>query len=291
MKFHPLSEPYPLMEGEAYDLLREDIRRHGLNEPIVRYQGAILDGRNRYRACKDSGTVLRFADFKGTEAEAAAFVESANEHRRHLTADWLAQKRQERIARVVESRQQGNSLRVIAEQEGVSLGQIQRDIKEAGVSGDTPEPVNGTVTGRDGKQQPARKRQPAQVYPPDTPEPEANGEAESKDEATDEIGVTIPAKAKPFFALVPRLRAACRQIDGLVKEIEALGDAGLKRLLHVQSITTHLKSAKKGIWDGRPSHVCPYCKGKKATCEACKGEGWVTAGMYGRCPRETKDQR
>jgi hypothetical protein len=43
-----------------------------------------------------------------------------------------AGKRRDRIARVVQKRQEGKSLRLIAEEEKVSLGQVQRDLRDAG---------------------------------------------------------------------------------------------------------------------------------------------------------------
>lgn len=71
--------------GPAFDALREDIRQNGILEPVVVYQGEILDGRNRYMAARDLGISFPVRDFEGTEAEALAFVMSRNLHRRHLS--------------------------------------------------------------------------------------------------------------------------------------------------------------------------------------------------------------
>lgn len=71
--------------GPAFDALQEDIRANGIHEPIVVYQGEILDGRNRYMAARDLGIEFPVREFEGTEAEALAFVMSRNLHRRHLT--------------------------------------------------------------------------------------------------------------------------------------------------------------------------------------------------------------
>ena len=50
--FHHISSYLPLLEDEEFDALVEDIREFGQVESAILYEGKILDGRNRYRACK-----------------------------------------------------------------------------------------------------------------------------------------------------------------------------------------------------------------------------------------------
>lgn len=83
--FHPFSEVFPLLHGKDFADLVADIKANGLREPVWTYEGKILDGRNRYLACEHAGLKAKFRAFKGNEAEALAFVVSANVHRRHLT--------------------------------------------------------------------------------------------------------------------------------------------------------------------------------------------------------------
>jgi hypothetical protein len=88
MKFHKLASMFPRIDGEAFDSLVEDIRANGLREPITRYEGAILDGRNRFLACQKAKAKPRFDDYKGRDP--LAFVISTNVHRRHLDASQRA---------------------------------------------------------------------------------------------------------------------------------------------------------------------------------------------------------
>src|SRR6516162_6776087 len=84
---HPLSRLFPPISPEDFDKLAADIKLNGLHQPIVRYQGKILDGNNRYRACELVKIAPKFADFTGDDAGARNYVISANIHRRHLSPD------------------------------------------------------------------------------------------------------------------------------------------------------------------------------------------------------------
>jgi ParB-like chromosome segregation protein Spo0J len=56
-----------------------------LPQPVVRYQGQVLDGRNRLLACKKAGVDPTFTDHEGDDASALALVISLNAQRRDLT--------------------------------------------------------------------------------------------------------------------------------------------------------------------------------------------------------------
>jgi len=82
----PIAELYPLMSTDALVELVDSIRRNGLREPIVlRPDGAVLDGRNRLRACEIAGVEARFTEFVGSDQEALEFVVDTNSTRRHLS--------------------------------------------------------------------------------------------------------------------------------------------------------------------------------------------------------------
>ena len=83
MKFHEIADLFPLIDGDEFQLLCDDIKKEGLNHPVMLLDDKILDGRNRYRACIEVGIEPRYEKFEGEDP--LAFVLSENLRRRHLT--------------------------------------------------------------------------------------------------------------------------------------------------------------------------------------------------------------
>ncbi len=75
------------MGEEEFAALKADIKQHGLRTTIEIYRGLILDGRHRWRACRelkiDPETMT--LDDHDIGGDPFAYVVSANLHRRHLT--------------------------------------------------------------------------------------------------------------------------------------------------------------------------------------------------------------
>ena len=88
MDFHKYADLFPLLTGEEFDALVEDIKENGLIEPIYLYQNQILDGRNRWKACGVAGVEPAFSEYKGNDP--LTFAVSLNIKRRHLNPSQLA---------------------------------------------------------------------------------------------------------------------------------------------------------------------------------------------------------
>lgn len=89
---HPLASIWPLMTGYELDRIVADMRENGYRDsegPITTYQGTILDGRNRARACHLAGVEPLVREWNG-RGSMVKFVLSANLHRRHLDKAELA---------------------------------------------------------------------------------------------------------------------------------------------------------------------------------------------------------
>lgn len=84
MNIHPLAELIPGMTDAEFADLKADIAANGQREPITIYEGMVLDGRHRYRACEELGIESFQKLYEGSEP--AAFVISLNVKRRSLSA-------------------------------------------------------------------------------------------------------------------------------------------------------------------------------------------------------------
>lgn len=82
IEFHALAEIFPLIHGREFVELKADIKANGVHEPIVMYEGQILDGRNRFRACQETGVTPEFVEYEGVDP--VSYVISLNLYRRHL---------------------------------------------------------------------------------------------------------------------------------------------------------------------------------------------------------------
>lgn len=87
-KPHELCLAFPEMPSDQFARLLASIRDHGLLHPIMLFEGAILDGRHRYKACEELDIEPRFEQYTGNDA--AAFVLAENMARRHMTQSQLA---------------------------------------------------------------------------------------------------------------------------------------------------------------------------------------------------------
>ena len=83
LKAHEIAEIFPLMSSKEFSELKRDIKENGLLDPVVVYEGQILDGRNRYNACKELKLDYTTREYDGDNP--LQYVMSTNLKRRHLT--------------------------------------------------------------------------------------------------------------------------------------------------------------------------------------------------------------
>jgi hypothetical protein len=84
MKNHPAADVFPMLTTDELSDLADDIETNGQQYPIVVFEKQIIDGRNRFAACKLRKLTPEFTDFNGTEDDVVPFVISSNLARRHM---------------------------------------------------------------------------------------------------------------------------------------------------------------------------------------------------------------
>jgi ParB family chromosome partitioning protein len=87
---HPVAAWFPLLDEQELTALAIDIDENGLQEPIVRFMGLVVDGRNRLAACALAAVDPEFREWEGDEEDLVAWILSKNLHRRHLTTSQRA---------------------------------------------------------------------------------------------------------------------------------------------------------------------------------------------------------
>lgn len=84
MEYHELANLFPMMCADDYAALLESMRSVGFDaaEPVIVYQGKILDGRNRHKAARELGIEPALAAYNGDDP--LQYVIRRNLARRHL---------------------------------------------------------------------------------------------------------------------------------------------------------------------------------------------------------------
>lgn len=81
---HPYADKFPMLPQAELEELAQSIRESGLRQPIVvTVDGLILDGRNRFQACRMAGIEPETVVYEGSDL--AEYVLDANITRRNMT--------------------------------------------------------------------------------------------------------------------------------------------------------------------------------------------------------------
>lgn len=280
-QFHPYASVLPMLGTADANELAADIQANGLRESIILFEGKILDGRNRYRACGVVGVAPRFEDFNGN-GDPVAYIISKNIARRHLTQSQKAVAKAKLLElprgnpNLESSKNPTNPKRAqnalasetiaeAAEKIDVSprtLKQAKQVLKEG-----TPEQINEIQGG---------KKSVA------TAVKEIKQEKEKTEKHFDKTGYPIPDSILADWQRAHEYRSTLRALQNIKLDVEKRLDAsdlifreiGQDTLIELQHAWATLKSVL-------PYAVCPTCQGRRRDkCTACKGRGWVSEFGY-----------
>lgn len=291
MQHHPISKLFPLLEGDELQNLAEDIAKNGLLEPIMLFDGMVLDGRNRHAACTMYGLTPKFQDFQGDAMGAIAYVWSKNFQRRDLTPSQRAiaiTKRDETI----------EAYRQVVEDMKTEAAERKKSGKAKANGADLPERI------REGSPEPEPDAEPPknQRYLQETATQRAKAagtnpkylreaeklvkEAPDLAEKVEAGELTIPQAKKELDSRKPSNAQSIdelrRPYDLLVKQLSKMGEAveklqGTPAGVYIteeslNEIRKRLGSVADLILRTRPTMHIP-CKGEG--CKHCEGRGHV----------------
>ncbi len=315
-EFHPLCTEYDLWPQETMDEAVADMKRFGFDKakPITTYDGKIVFGRNRYLAAMKAEVEPVYRELKLRKGETLEdAVSRDNDLRRHDPVEQQKRRRVERVKRVAAAREEGKSIRTIAENEGVSTTQVAEDLKKSsGVQGGcTP----ATTTGKDGKKYQPKKaltlcercqRLKPGVGLPDCPncaalrakkakKPKKKKESKAPAVVKDKTGEKVPDRLRDAFAdpslsdLVGELesveamfapKSVVERAGKLTAHYPFILIAKIDECLHesLHQLQIALQSLKAGL----PHAVCPKCKAEEncKPCKTCRGCGHVPEHRY-----------
>ncbi len=89
MKVHPVCDIFPEMSRDQFAGLSRDIAANGQREPIVTWQGQIIDGRHREKACRELGIEPCYREWDG-QGDLVTYIVALNLHRRHMDESQLS---------------------------------------------------------------------------------------------------------------------------------------------------------------------------------------------------------
>lgn len=301
LKQHDESARYRDILGPTWAKLVETVRKFGIigGRCIVLFEGKILDGWQLQRACIECDVKPKYATLpEGMAVE--EYVEVMNDLRRHETQEAAEARIEERRERIAKARAAGESLRTIAEKEGVSEKTVRTDLEASTAEGYAVDPPDGKVTGKDGKKKPASTKKlchscqhrkdvgkPLIEKCEDCKElnkkpPKTKPDPIKEEEVTDALKKPVPKNLQDVFAKTAEFRSILHALALLKARCKELGKHEAGGWLDHQDLDRMLSQAHTHLRFAMPYTECPKCRRKKnAKCTACKGTLWINETVYG----------
>jgi len=245
---HPLSAAWPDMARDEFDALVLSIQEHGQREPIMLYDGQVLDGWHRLQACESAGRKPQFAMFEGSLEDAEAFV--CDKHtRRSLSATQRATAVLAMYSwRTGAGRPKNNSVSdtelnpfaekktvaQLAQKAGVSVGTVD---KAKTAMAKAPERVEDMRSG---------KVSATTVVRQSTPEKAAPQRAAEKPEAPAVAQAPVDDAQEEIMRDYERLLADNQRLTAIVESTDA-GKAALAEVKRLTEVVRVLEERNRGL--------------------------------------------
>ena len=290
-KPHQFSLLFEQMPTNEISDLMKSIKAEGLHQPIVLFEGKILDGRHRYEACGLADVEPRFVEYTGTDP--IAFVIASNMTRRHMTVG----ERAAVATKLGALRHGGDRKSTSKNQVGSSPLSVTKQADSAAIRGKAVNVSADSVRASDKIQKASPKlfdRLAAgeiTIHAAEKKLEEAKSKTAAKAEVLDETGYPIPSKLHEFWNRRHEIQELMTAVSKVKTRIEKgrEEDDVLFRPINQASID-QLERTYSFLSDAKPHAVCLSCQGlANDSCRVCKGTGLVS--KFGYETRADKDVR
>ena len=149
LEIHEAALLFPPMTDQEFAELKDDIRKNGLLVPIKLFDEKVLDGRNRFLACKETGVTPHFEVIEAANDDIWSLVYSLNAVRRNLPEHKKAMIAAQLTNSTVGTNQHtagAVSQKKVAEELGISVDSVLRANKV--LKNGIPELVEAVNSGR-----------------------------------------------------------------------------------------------------------------------------------------------
>lgn len=252
---HEYATMFPPMLPSEYNDLKLDIAKNGLLVPIYLADGQIVDGRHRYRACRELGIEPKFENWDG-KGSLAHFVIALNLNRRHLTTSQkanVAVKMLPMFEKEAKERQLAGvklsdaELEELDKNERTSAGQVARVLgisgrsvatakKLAEIAPDLSDAVSEGKMSLNKALAQANERPNADGTPriPVAREPKKPPMEERAGSALGELLDSLESWVREY-GRIPQLKAVTAKVRPLINDVKVLYEAGLDEGIDIDS--------------------------------------------------------
>lgn len=286
-KIHPFAEIFLPFSDPEFKALVEDIKVNTQREPITLYEGQVLDGVHRLKACRVLGIEPRVRNYKGTDP--LGFATSENAKRRH----WNESQRALVAARLLEISKNGT---------GGVLDSTGSDTSRANLHApEAAEKLNVSTRSVKTARQVLKKAKKKDIEAIEKGEKTVSGVAKeiekttkAKEKHLDKTGYPIPEEIYVDWQAAEEFRPVLNDLQKIKLRIEkALTEGDLIFREINDGAVVDLKNAWSFLRQVLPYSVCPTCQGRtRKNCTVCKQRGFISEFAYFHwIPEETRTIR
>lgn len=279
-EFHPYADVVPMMGQVELSALAADIQGGGLRQPIILLDGQILDGRNRYRACRIVGVQPTFREFNG-EGDPIDYIVSMNLCRRQLTASQKAMA----VAKIA-ALPRGNP--ALQKSKNPNVSQIRTNAQLEKSTAQVAKAVDvspRTVVQAKQVLREAPKETVEEIERGDksvaTAVKEIKQEKAKEQKRSDKTGYPIPDAILADWQRAAEFKSTLNDLHRIKLSIEKAQERDDLIFRQIdQSAVIDLTNAWSTLKQVLPYAVCPTCQGRtRSKCTVCKQLGFV--GEFG----------